>query len=168
MHKQPAHYSSSTNIGDGLKEARLLLNDQAREGSQRTILLMTDGIVNKPSSIPSLPSGWSDFDWDSMTDWDNDGVANYDESDLTAGSYDNQKRYLWYQAVQAVEAGYTINTFAVGDDADTDLMRAIAHYGGGQYMVAEGGTQISDLTDELLQKFALLASDVPDPELLPE
>ena len=166
LHKQAAHYSGSTNIGDGVKEAVALLNEQARDGAQKTILLMTDGIVNKPNSLPSMPSGWSSFDWDDMTDWDNDGAANYNESDITQGSYDDEKRYLWYQVKQAVEAGFTINTFVVGDDADSHLMRAIAFYGGGQFMEAPGGSSVADLEDELLARFSLLASDVPNPELL--
>jgi hypothetical protein len=52
-HRQAGHYTSMTNIGDGLKEARLDLQNHARAGAFKMIVLMTDGLANLPGSDPS-------------------------------------------------------------------------------------------------------------------
>ena len=169
-HKQAAHYSPTTNIGDGLKEARLLLEEQGRIGARHQILLMTDGAVNRPSSLPSLPGGWDNFDWNEMTDWDGDGAADYDNSDIqennSEGYYPNQKKYVFYQAKLAVEQGMTIHTMAVGDGADWKMMKALATYGGGMFIHVPGGTSIENFEANLLQKFSVLAAMVPPAKLM--
>ncbi len=167
FHHQGAHYSSSTNIGDGVKKAREILASEGRAGARWQMLVMTDGVVNQPSSLPSgLPSGWNSFDWDNLTDWDNDGVANYDNSDITSGSYANQKRYLFYQTKLAVEAGITVHTMAVGNGADTNIMRAVATMGNGVYIQIPGTATAEQMATLLEEKFNLLAGNVPPAKLL--
>ena len=53
-HRQAGHYDQYTNIGAGIEEARLELRTVAQGGNARTgsfkmIVLMTDGIANRPS-----------------------------------------------------------------------------------------------------------------------
>ncbi|OHB72883.1 MAG: hypothetical protein A2V70_03240 [Planctomycetes bacterium RBG_13_63_9] len=48
-HRQAGHYDQYTNIGAGIREGRLELQDSARAGSFKMIVLMTDGIANRPS-----------------------------------------------------------------------------------------------------------------------
>ena len=45
-HRQAGHYHSYTNIGGGLREARQELVSNARPGSFKMVVLMTDGIAN--------------------------------------------------------------------------------------------------------------------------
>lgn len=164
-HHQGAHYTESTNIGDGVKFAREILTDEARAGARWQMLIMTDGVVNRPSSLPSgLPSGWNTFDW-SLTDWDNDGTANYGTADLNKGNRP-QKEYLLYQCTIAKQAGITLHTMAVGEGADRDLMRAIASIGCGVYIEIPGNTTPAAMTDLLEQKFSLLAGNVPPAKLM--
>jgi Mg-chelatase subunit ChlD len=47
--RQAGHYNHYTNIGAGINKARLELQDNAREGAFRMIVLMTDGIANRPT-----------------------------------------------------------------------------------------------------------------------
>ena len=47
--RQAGHYDVYTNIGAGIKEAREELERNGRPSSKRMILLMTDGIANRPS-----------------------------------------------------------------------------------------------------------------------
>jgi len=47
--RQAGHYQSMTNIGAGLHEARLELDNNARPGALKLIILMTDGMANRPS-----------------------------------------------------------------------------------------------------------------------
>jgi Flp pilus assembly protein TadG len=49
-HRQAGHYDQYTNIGAGIREGYLELDAHARAGSKRMIVLMTDGIANKPSN----------------------------------------------------------------------------------------------------------------------
>jgi hypothetical protein len=51
--RQAAHYHTQTNIGAGLKEARLELQRNARTGAFKMIVLMTDGLCNLPNSGPN-------------------------------------------------------------------------------------------------------------------
>ena len=122
-HKQPAHYDSTTNIGDGILEARELLDEQARDGVIPTLIVMTDGNANQSPSGFSLPGGW---DWNELTDYDGDGSANYWTSN-------KDKQWAFYQAKLAIDHGYTIHTMAVGAGADRNLMRAIAFAGNGRF-----------------------------------
>jgi hypothetical protein len=48
--RQAGHYDHYTNIGDGLKKARIELQNNARAGAFKMIVLMTDGIANRPSN----------------------------------------------------------------------------------------------------------------------
>ncbi|MEA1950507.1 MAG: vWA domain-containing protein, partial [Planctomycetota bacterium] len=50
-HRQAGHYDTLTNIGDGIRFARQELNANARIGAFKMIVLMTDGIANRPSGI---------------------------------------------------------------------------------------------------------------------
>lgn len=47
--RQAGHYNIWTNIGAGLQVARLELENNARPGAFKMIVLMTDGIANRPS-----------------------------------------------------------------------------------------------------------------------
>ena len=46
--RQAAHYDNMTNIGGGLKVARLELENNGRQDAYRVIVLMTDGVANRP------------------------------------------------------------------------------------------------------------------------
>lgn len=48
--RQAGHYDQYTNIGAGMEKARLELQNKARQGSFRMMVLMTDGIANRPSN----------------------------------------------------------------------------------------------------------------------
>jgi len=120
------------------------------------MLLMTDGLTNQKPSSWSLPSG---FSWAAWTDYDGNGTANYSTTD-------NNKRYAFYQALQAAQHGITIHTLAVGADADTDLMQAIAYVGGGIYIEVPGGTSVAQMEAELLEAFGEIASKVPPAKLV--
>ena len=48
--RQAGHYHSYTNIGDGIKIAREELANNARPGAFKLIVLMTDGIANRPNN----------------------------------------------------------------------------------------------------------------------
>ena len=52
QHRQAAHYDSYTNIGAGIQYAREELEANARAGSFKMIVLMTDGEANRPSTDP--------------------------------------------------------------------------------------------------------------------
>ena len=47
--RQAGHYDTLTNIGGGLKVAREELENNGRQDAYRVIVLMTDGIANRPS-----------------------------------------------------------------------------------------------------------------------
>ncbi len=46
--RQAGHYDTMTNIGAGLRKARLELDDNARAGALKVVVLMTDGMANLP------------------------------------------------------------------------------------------------------------------------
>ena len=48
--RQAGHYDEYTNIGAGLRTARLEMEKTARSGALKLIVLMTDGIANRPSN----------------------------------------------------------------------------------------------------------------------
>ncbi|MDA0282760.1 MAG: VWA domain-containing protein [Planctomycetota bacterium] len=50
--RQAGHYDNMTNIGGGLKVAREELENNGRQDAYRVIVLMTDGVANRPSSNP--------------------------------------------------------------------------------------------------------------------
>jgi hypothetical protein len=47
--RQAGHYHSFTNIGAGLAKARKELEDNGRPGALKMIVLMTDGVANRPT-----------------------------------------------------------------------------------------------------------------------
>lgn len=168
LHHQAAHYSASTNIGDGVKAAREILTGEGRVGARWQMLVMTDGQVNRPSSLPSgLPADWDNIQYDEWFDWDGDGIADYTSSDLNKGDT-LQKKYLIYEAREAVRAGVTIHAMSVGNHADRGLMRALASMGGGVYIEVPGETTTDQMSALLREKFNLLAGNVPAAKLLHE
>jgi hypothetical protein len=48
--RQAGHYDDYTNISAGMRKAREELEDNARVGAFKLIILMTDGIANRPSN----------------------------------------------------------------------------------------------------------------------
>jgi len=50
--RQAGHYDHYTNIGAGLREARLELQQNARNSTVKFIVLMTDGKANRPNGNP--------------------------------------------------------------------------------------------------------------------
>jgi hypothetical protein len=157
-HKQAGHYASMTGIGYGFDQAITMLQTYGRYGARPTILLMTDGNANVSPGGWKLPPGWS---WDSLTDYDGDGQADYTTSDVN-------KLYAFYQAKRAVDLGYTIHTMTVGADADRDLMKAIAFAGGGQYIDVPGGSTVASQESALKDAFRRIATNVPPAKLLIE
>ena len=157
-HKQAAHYSYSTNMGGGMKDAKWLIDNYKRVGSRPTMLVMTDGNTNTIDSGESttLPAGW---DWDELLDYDADGIRDYETSS-------SQFRYALIQAKAAADAGITVHTLSVGADANTDLMRAIAHIGDGIAIVVPGGTSVSEMQTEIEEAFQKIAAMVPPAKLL--
>ena len=47
-HRQAGHYDRYTNIGAGMQKAREELSANGRDGAQKMMVLMTDGIANRP------------------------------------------------------------------------------------------------------------------------
>ncbi len=155
-HKQAGHYASTTAIGDGLLNAREMLQDHMRYGARPTILLMTDGLANVCPSSWRLPGN---FDWAQWTDYDGDGYADYSTSN-------RQKQYAFWQATEAIRRGISIHTMSVGLNADEDLMEAIAFAGSGVWIAVEGGSTIAEMEDEMRTAFRQIASRVPPPKLV--
>lgn len=158
-YKQASYYSDATNMAGGMKDAITLLQQHRRSSAQPAILLMTDGHANTIDSTESgnLPAGWN---WNTMFDYNGDGVADYTTSDPSACCT------LKY-AKQAVDAGYTVHTICVGVSGDTALMQAIAWLGNGYALVVPGGTTISEKQSEVNAAFAKIANAVPPARLLP-
>jgi Flp pilus assembly protein TadG len=161
LHHQAGEFAGQTSIGDGILKGRQMLlggggsSANTRFGSRPTILLMTDGLSNQAPSGWTLPSGWN---WANYTDYNNDGVADFSTTDV-------YKRYAFYQAVQAAQAGITIHTMSVGVEADDALMRAIAFVGGGVFIDVPGGDP-TVMAADLLEAFGQIASKVPPAKLV--
>ncbi len=162
-HHQAGEFNGQTNIGDGILKARQLLvgtggddDGYSRYGARPTMILMTDGQTNQK------PGGWNGYvNWSEWTDYDGDGSANYSTSD----SY---KKYAFWEATEAINRGITIHTLAVGNDADGDLMKAIAFAGGGVYISVPGGTTVAEMEEQLLEAFGQIAAKVPPAQLVYE
>jgi hypothetical protein len=154
-HKQAAHYGMYTGMGYGIKEARELLSEHGRYGARPTILLMTDGNANRYPSGWSLPGSWS---WSDLTDFNGNGSADYT-------TYDTSKQYAFWEAKQAIDAGFVIHTLSVGASADRDLMEAIARASGGIWIDVPGGATIAEMQDQMLSAFAQIAAKVPPAKL---
>ena len=167
-HKQPGHYNRATGIGYGLEDAIQLIEEQGRYGAQKSVLLMTDG---QPNQYPSgfgeddLPGGW---DWNDITDFDGDGLADF-EIDSSYGGWDSNWQaalYAFMVAKEASDANIVVHTISVGSGADTDLMGAIASMTGGNHLWVPGGSTISEMEEDLQTAFALLAGQVPPARLI--
>jgi Flp pilus assembly protein TadG len=154
-HKQAGHYESNTGIGYGVKEARLLLENHSRYRSRRTMLLMTDGLANKYPSGWSLPASWS---WAALTDYNDDGVADYTTTDKS-------KQFAFWEAKKAIDAGITIHTLSVGAGADRDFMKAVAFAAGGSWIDVPGGSTVAEMQSQLLDAFSQIAAKVPAAKL---
>lgn len=164
-HHQAAHYDSRTGMGDGILKGREMLvgkdndpNDEghSRYGARPTMIIMTDGRANEAKSGWNLPS---DFRWEDWTDYDGDGDADYSTTDW-------KKQYAFWEATECVERGITLHTMAVGAGADRDLMRAIAHAGGGVFISVPGGSTIAEMESQMLSAFGEIAAKVPPAQLV--
>ena len=158
-HKQAAHYSKSTAIGYGIKDAREMLNDHKRFGARPTILVMTDGNANRYPANFRLSSYWPGWSWDDLTDFDDDGVADYSTNDRA-------KQYAFYEARKCLDAGFLIHTMSVGSEADEELMEAIARSSGGIYYRVPSGTSFEEFRDDMKVAFSRIAANVPPAKLL--
>ncbi len=157
-HKQAGHYGDTTNIGGGLTDAINLLQDHGRYGARPTIILMTDGNANVHDPSYSLPPDWN---WNSVTDFDGDGTADYSTSDPDA-------MYAIGRAKEAADLGIRVHSLGVGANADTALLQAIAHIGGGIYIEVPGGTSVSQMENEVRAAFREIAAKLPPPKLVYE
>ncbi len=165
QHLQAGEYEGWTAMGDGILKARELLlgsttntNDHgfSRYGARPTIIVMTDGNTNQK------PSGWvmpGDFKWSDWTDYNGDGVADYQTTDAN-------KKYAFWVATEAIKRGVTIHTITVGADADKDLMKAIAFAGKGVYVDVPGGSTIASFQSQMLAAFSQIAAKVPPAQLV--
>ena len=156
LHKQAGHYSSNTATGDGIKKGIELIADQGRYGAQKAILLMTDGQPNISPIGFSLPSDWN---WNELLDYDDDGSADYTTSNRSS-------QYALYQAKLAADQDIVVHTLCVGAGADTDLLQAIAKLTGGYDIVVPGGTSVSTMESNLREAFGVLAGQVPPARLV--
>lgn len=155
-HKQAGHYDVYTGLGYGMRDARMLLEEQQRYGSRPTILLMTDGNANRSPSGWSLPGDWN---WDELTDYDGDGGADYTTTN-------QHKAYAFYEAKLAIDQGIKVHTMSVGANADRSLMQGIAFAGGGKHISVPGGNTVAEMEAQLRAAFAEIAAKVPPPKLI--
>ena len=155
-HRQAAHYSATTATGDGVRQAREMLQQHCRYGSRPTVLVITDGNANEAPSRWSLPSDW---DWNKLTDYDGDGLADYVTND-------RNKQYAFWQATEGMDLGYTFHTMSVGADADRDLMKALAFVGKGTWIDVPGGSTVAEMQEQMLSALSQIAGRVPPPMLI--
>jgi len=155
-HKQAAHYLPFTNIAGGIARARVLLEEHARLGSRKTILLMTDGVANCYPEDVAMPEG---FDWAKYT-------TDYDGAGGVYSTSDTAKAKAFYALIAAVNDGCTVHTLSVGTDADRELMQAMAFAGGGMHIDIPGGSTVAEMEDQLLAAFSRIAAKVPPPRLI--
>jgi hypothetical protein len=164
-HLQAGEYDGWTAMGDGILKARALLvgdpnvttdHGFSRYGARPTMIVMTDGQTNQ------APSGWSlpnTFKWSDWTDYDGNGTANYTTTD-------NNKKYAFYQATEAIKRGITIHSVTVGAGADRDLMKAIAFAGKGVWFDVPGGSTVAAMHAQMLAAFSQIAAKVPAAQLI--
>jgi len=157
-YKQASHYSDSTNMAGGMKEAVALLDGYKRAGTRPAILLMTDGNGNTLDSGENgtLPTGWN---WTTLFDYNGDGVGDYSTSNTSATA---TLKYV----KQAVDKGYTVHAISVGADADRNLLKAIAWLGNGHYVDVPGGSDVAQQETEVKAAFAKIAAAVPPARLM--
>ena len=156
-HRQAAHYTNNTNIGDGLGRGKLMLDTSKRPGTRPTIILMTDGLANRNPTF-AMPGTWN---WDTLFDYNGDGLADYSSSNDSA-------KYTLMKAKEAVDAGYTIHCITVGLGADQQLMTAVAWLGRGIYIHVPGNQSVSDMEADVLAAFNKIAAFVPPAKLVNE
>lgn len=155
-HRQAAHYAGGTNIGAGIHQGRLMLDASKRAGTRPTLLVMTDGEPTSQDSGWTMPSNWN---WNTLFDYDGDGVANYTTSNSNA-------IYGLVRAKEAVDAGYTIHTMTVGLGGDPTYMEAVAHLGGGISITVPGNQTVAEMEADVLAAFQKIASFVPPARLV--
>ena len=154
-HRQAAHYSGNTNIGAGIYQGRLMLDASKRAGTRPTLLILTDGEPTAQDSGWTMPSNWNG---DTLFDYDGDGVANYTTSNSNA-------IYGLVRAKEAVDAGYTIHTMTVGLGGDPTYMKAVAHLGGGITITVPGNQTVAEMEADVLAAFQKIAAFVPPARL---
>ena len=157
-HRQAAHYSGNTNIGAGIYQGRLMLDASKRPGTRPTLLILTDGEPTAQDSGWSMPSNWN---WNTLFDYDGDGVANYTTTNTNA-------QYGLVRAKEAVDAGYTIHTMTVGLGGDPTYMEAVAHLGGGITITVPGNQTVAEMEADVLAAFQKIAAFVPPARLVKE
>ncbi len=156
-HRQAAHYSSGTNIGAGIRQAKLMLDASKRAGTQPTILVMTDGVAtSQDSGWTNVTTGW---DWDAMFDYDGDGSSDFYTTNTN-------QLYALVRAKEAVDAGYVIHTMTVGVDGNPTLMEAIAHLGEGITITVPPTLTVSEMEAEIIVAFNRIAAFVPPAKLV--
>jgi len=156
-HRQAGHYTSNTNIGDGLARGKLMLDHSKRPGTRPTIILMTDGLANRNPTF-TMPGNWN---WNTLFDYNGDGTADYTASNDSA-------KYTLMKAKEAVDAGYTIHCLTVGIGADQQLMSAIAWLGRGIYIHVPGNQSVAEMEADVLAAFNKIAAFVPPAKLVTE
>ena len=155
-HRQAAHYMGNTNIGAGIYQGRMLLDESKRPGTRPTLLILTDGEPTAQDSGWTFPSNWN---WNTLFDYDGDGSANYTTTDSNA-------KYGLMRAKEAVDAGYTIHTMTVGLGGDPAYMEAIAHLGGGITITVPGNQTVEQMEADILVAFNKIAAFVPPARLV--
>lgn len=110
---QAAHYDGSTNIGVGIQLAVAELQSaRARQGAQKLIVVLSDGIPNVDQAGNTTTDGAS-------------GAVNWALNEATA----------------AANSGMTIYTVSVGSAADRSVLQQIAAIGHGEEFYASGNPQ---------------------------
>ena len=102
-----------------------------------------------------MPANWN---WNTLFDYDGDGVANYTTSDSNA-------LYGLMRAKEAVDAGYTIHTMTVGVGGDPTYMEAVAHLGGGITITVPGNQTVAGMEADIIAGFQKIAAFVPPARL---
>jgi len=161
-YKQADHYSSSTNIGGGLRDSIAMLDSHKRVGARHSILLMTDGNANTTDGTTTMPSGWESW----FDGFDGPGSTYSVSHDGASSSVQNARKQLFYEVKRAVDKKYTIHTMAVGADADWKTMKAIAFLGKGEFIHVNGGTSSTELEAQLAVAFHKISGLVPPAKLL--
>jgi hypothetical protein len=163
--KMAGHYSSRTGMGFGIYRARNLLASAGREGAQKMMVVLTDGMAN---AHWTGYSAISDAEVQQMTSGYNGAGTSLTVSAGDDGTIDG-KKFALRESQNTIEGGVVIHTMTVGEDGDTDLMKAIAYAGNGVYYHVPGitaSTLSEDVIADMQEVFAQIASNVPAARLL--
>ncbi len=173
-HKQAGNYDIYTNIGGGVRAAHDMLDEYGRPGARPTILLMTDGNANiyEDAAGNTLAGDYwqlpADWDWSDL-EYDDGTAFVVDPPDGDADDWTQQvykaRLYALKMAKQAADDGVTVHTLAVGAEADRELMKAVAHLGGGEFISVQGNLSVADLISEVEAGFFRIAALVPPARL---